>query len=125
MVLPRIATLKERAAAALAEFLRLESAGGVLLLGMAMLGLAAANSPLAMLYGRLLSLPFSGQAAAALGVNKPLRYLALTQATACMAELFHAGRRSSSSARYCSGQFTPSAAQIALPAAVRGRVAWS
>ena len=54
-MLPRIATLKERAAAALAEFLRLESAGGVLLLGMAMLGLAAANSPLAMLYGRLLS----------------------------------------------------------------------
>jgi hypothetical protein len=41
MVLPRIATLKERAAAALVEFLRLESAGGVLLLGMAMLGLAA------------------------------------------------------------------------------------
>jgi Na+/H+ antiporter NhaA len=54
MVLPRIATLKERAAAALAEFLRPESASGVLLLD-AMIGLAAANSPLAMLHGRLLS----------------------------------------------------------------------
>ena len=71
MVLARIATLKERAAAALAEFLRLESAGGVLLLGMAMLGLAAANSPLAMLYGRLLSLPFTVKLGS-LGVDKPL-----------------------------------------------------
>jgi len=71
MVLAPIATLKGRAAAALAEFLRLESAGGVLLLGMAMLGLAAANSPLAMLYGRLLSLPFTVKLGS-LGVDKPL-----------------------------------------------------
>ncbi len=64
-------TVSERAAAALREFLSLESAGGMLLIGGALAGLVAANTPLAGLYDQLLALPLTIKLGA-LGVDKPL-----------------------------------------------------
>jgi NhaA family Na+:H+ antiporter len=63
--------ISARATAALREFLSLESAGGILLVAAAALGLAAANSPLAGLYERLLALPLTVRLGT-LGVDKPL-----------------------------------------------------
>ena len=51
--------LPERALRALAEFLRLEAAGGLLLIGAAALALACANSPLAAAYAAFRALPAS------------------------------------------------------------------
>ena len=56
---------------ALAEFLRMESAGGLLLLVAAFLALLIANSPLAGLYNSLLNTPVAVQIGA-LAINKPL-----------------------------------------------------
>ena len=63
--------MKERAAQALANFLKLESAGGMLLVAAAALGLAAANSPLAGGYLWLQDLPLTVKLGS-LGVDKPL-----------------------------------------------------
>ena len=63
--------MKERAAQALANFLKLESAGGLLLVAAAALGLAAANSPLAGAYLWLQDLPLTVRLGS-LGVDKPL-----------------------------------------------------
>jgi NhaA family Na+:H+ antiporter len=60
-----------RAAAALRDFLRLESAGGLLLIAGAALGIVCANTPLAPLYDRLLALPLTVRLGS-LGVDKPL-----------------------------------------------------
>ena len=57
--------------AALREFIRLESAGGVLLLAAAALALIAANTPLAGLYGSLLDTTVAVQVGA-LSITKPL-----------------------------------------------------
>ena len=67
----RIERVGERAAQALAEFLRLESAGGLLLVAAAVLGLVAANSPLASTYVWLQDLPLTVKLGS-LGVDKPL-----------------------------------------------------
>ena len=115
MVLAPIATLKERAAAALAEFLRLESAGGVLLLGMAMLGLAAANSPLATLYGRLLSLPFTVKLGS-LGVDKPLLLVDQRRPDGAVLPAGRAGAQ----ARDPQGQFSERAQIVAARACAAG-----
>ncbi len=64
-------SVSERAAAALREFLSLESAGGLLLIAGAALGMLSANSPLAGLYDRLLALPLTVKLGS-LGVDKPL-----------------------------------------------------
>ena len=66
-----IRSVPERAAAALREFLSLESAGGLLLIGGAALGMVCANTPLAWLYDQLLALPLTIKLGA-LGVDKPL-----------------------------------------------------
>jgi len=66
-----IRSVSERAAAALREFLSLESAGGLLLIGGAALGLLCANTPLVHWYDQLLSLPVTVKAGG-LGVDKPL-----------------------------------------------------
>jgi len=66
-----IRSVSERAAAALREFLSLESAGGLLLIGGAALGLVFANTPLVYWYDQLLSLPLTVKAGS-LGVDKPL-----------------------------------------------------
>ncbi|MGE0043657.1 MAG: Na+/H+ antiporter NhaA [Vicinamibacterales bacterium] len=55
----------------LQEFLRLEAAGGLVLMGAAALALASANSPLAGYYGGLLDLPFEIRLGGA-GIAKPL-----------------------------------------------------
>ena len=55
----------------LREFLRLESAGGLLLLGAAILAMLAANSPLQGLYGALIETPVGVQIGALL-IQKPL-----------------------------------------------------
>ena len=67
----RLAAVRERAAQALAEFFKLESAGGLLLVAAAALGLVAANSPLAPGYEWLQKLPLTVKLGA-LGVDKPL-----------------------------------------------------
>ncbi|HQW64395.1 MAG TPA: Na+/H+ antiporter NhaA, partial [Pseudomonadota bacterium] len=67
----RLAAVGERAAQALAEFFKLESAGGLLLVAAAALGLVAANSPLAPGYEWLQKLPLTVKLGA-LGVDKPL-----------------------------------------------------
>jgi NhaA family Na+:H+ antiporter len=64
-------TLPARAAAALQEFLRLEAAGGLVLLAAAALGLVCANSPLAAGYERVLATPLTVKLGE-LGVDKPL-----------------------------------------------------
>jgi len=64
-------SVSERASAALREFLSLESAGGILLIGGAALGLVFANTPLVHYYDQLLSLPVTVKAGG-LGVDKPL-----------------------------------------------------
>jgi NhaA family Na+:H+ antiporter len=66
-----IQSVPGRAAAALREFLSLESAGGQLLIGAAVAGLVSANSPLSGLYGQLLALPLTVKLGA-VGVDKPL-----------------------------------------------------
>jgi NhaA family Na+:H+ antiporter len=67
----RLLVVKERAAQALVEFLKLESAGGLLLVLAAVLGLVAANSPLAGGYLWLQDLPLTVKLGS-LGVDKPL-----------------------------------------------------
>ncbi|KAB2965622.1 MAG: Na+/H+ antiporter NhaA [Thermoanaerobaculia bacterium] len=64
-------SVSERAAAALREFLGLESSGGLLLVGAAVAGLVCANSPLTDLYDQLLALPLTVRLGT-LGVDKPL-----------------------------------------------------
>ncbi len=64
-------TVPARAAAALRDFLRLESAGGLLLIAGAVLGVVCANTPLAPLYDRLLALPLTVRLGS-FGVDKPL-----------------------------------------------------
>ncbi len=69
-----MAKLKSVPAAALEtirEFLALESAGGLLLVGAAALGMVFANSPLRGLYDQLLALPLTVKLGG-LGVDKPL-----------------------------------------------------
>ncbi|MBL8272173.1 MAG: Na+/H+ antiporter NhaA, partial [Xanthomonadales bacterium] len=66
-----ILAVRERAAQALAEFFKLESAGGLLLVAAAALGLVAANSPLAPGYEWLQKLPLTVKLGT-LGVDKPL-----------------------------------------------------
>jgi NhaA family Na+:H+ antiporter len=56
---------------ALQEFLRLEAAGGLLLMGASVLALVAANSPLAVYYTALLDLPLA-VSVGRLGIAKPL-----------------------------------------------------
>jgi NhaA family Na+:H+ antiporter len=56
---------------AVREFMRLESAGGILLLGAAVLAMIVANSPLAWLYEALLDVPLAVRVGG-LAVDKPL-----------------------------------------------------
>ena len=65
------APVLSRAMRALVEFLRLEAAGGILLIGAAVLALACVNSPLAERYLHLLDLPVQ-VSAGAFGIAKPL-----------------------------------------------------
>jgi NhaA family Na+:H+ antiporter len=58
-------------ASAIRDFMRLESAGGILLLFSAMLAMLVANSPLSSLYGALLDTTVAVQVGA-LAINKPL-----------------------------------------------------
>ncbi len=58
-------------ASAVAEFIKLESAGGILLLLAAVIAMVVANSPLAGLYNSLLDTTVAVQVGA-LGINKPL-----------------------------------------------------
>jgi Na+:H+ antiporter, NhaA family len=67
----RLRQIPHRAVAALQEFLRLEAAGGILLLVAAALGMVTANSPLSRLYEGLLSVPLTVKLGG-LGVDKPL-----------------------------------------------------
>ncbi len=60
-----------RVASALRDFIRLESAGGILLLGSVALAMLAANTPLATLYAALLDTTVAVQVGA-LAVTKPL-----------------------------------------------------
>jgi len=60
-----------RPRAAIQEFLRLESAGGILLVATAAIALVLSNSPLAPLYNTALELPFSISLGPA-GLSKPL-----------------------------------------------------
>ena len=64
-------TAPQRAAKAMAEFLKMESAGGMLLLATAILALFIANSPLQALYQSLIDTPVSIQIGA-LKIDKPL-----------------------------------------------------
>lgn len=57
--------------ASIREFMKLESAGGILLLAAAIIGILVANSPLAGLYGALLQTPVAVQVGALL-IAKPL-----------------------------------------------------
>ncbi|MGA9573811.1 MAG: Na+/H+ antiporter NhaA [Lysobacterales bacterium] len=61
----------QKAASAWREFLRLESAGGLILVAAALLALVLANTPLADLYTRLLSLKLTVMVET-VGVSKPL-----------------------------------------------------
>ena len=56
---------------AVRDFMRLESAGGILLLGAAILSILMANSPLASIYGGLLDTTVAIQVGT-LAINKPL-----------------------------------------------------
>ena len=56
---------------ALRDFMRLESAGGILLLAAAVLAMLIANSPLAHIYDALLETPVAIQIGA-LSIDKPL-----------------------------------------------------
>lgn len=64
-------TAPQRATKAMAEFLKMESAGGMLLLATAILALFIANSPLQALYQSLIDTPVSIQIGA-LKIDKPL-----------------------------------------------------
>jgi Na+:H+ antiporter, NhaA family len=70
-VLPRTEALIARALATLQDFLRLEAAGGLLLMGAAVLALLVANSPLAGIYSAFLELPVEARVGA-LGISKPM-----------------------------------------------------
>src|SRR5688572_19729416 len=64
-------TLAERAAREVAQFMRLESSGGILLVIAAMLALVCANSPLEDVYQDLFSLPVQVRVGD-LDIDKPL-----------------------------------------------------
>ena len=68
---PRTEALISRALATLQDFLRLEAAGGLLLMGAAVLALLVANSPLAGIYAAFLELPVEARVGA-LGISKPM-----------------------------------------------------
>ena len=70
-MLPRTEELIQRRFASLQEFLRLEAAGGLLLMGAAVLAMLAANSPLAGAYNAFVNLPL-GIRAGPLHIAKPL-----------------------------------------------------
>lgn len=70
-MLPRTQALISRALATLQDFLRLEAAGGLLLMGAAVLALLVANSPLAEIYAAFLELPVDARVGA-LGISKPM-----------------------------------------------------
>ena len=70
-MLPRTEELIQRAFASLQDFLRLEAAGGLLLMGAAVLAMLVANSPLAGAYNALFNLPL-GIRAGPLQIAKPL-----------------------------------------------------
>lgn len=70
-MLPRTEALIDRALTALQDFLRLEAAGGLLLMGAAALAMIVANSPLADLYASFLQLPVEARVGA-LGIAKPM-----------------------------------------------------
>ena len=70
-MLPRTEALIDRALASLQDFLRLEAAGGLLLMGAAVLALVVANSPLAGIYTSFLELPVEARIGA-LGISKPM-----------------------------------------------------
>jgi NhaA family Na+:H+ antiporter len=69
--MPPVQTLAQRAAKEFADFIRLESFGGVLLVITAVLALIAANSPLSGLYAELFHLPVQVRVGA-LNIDKPL-----------------------------------------------------
>ena len=64
-------TASHKAAEALAEFLKLESAGGILLGGAAVLAMVLANSPMASVYEGILDLQLT-VTLGGFGVDKPL-----------------------------------------------------
>lgn len=66
-----IRDIPQRAAQALSDFLRLEAAGGILLIAAAVLALIAANSPMSAAYNALFDLPVQMRIGA-LDINKPL-----------------------------------------------------
>jgi NhaA family Na+:H+ antiporter len=68
---PRTEALIARALATLQDFLRLEAAGGLLLMGAAVVALLVANSPLAGIYSAFLELPVEARVGA-LGISKPM-----------------------------------------------------
>jgi NhaA family Na+:H+ antiporter len=70
-VLPRTEELIQRTFASLQDFLRLEAAGGLLLMGAAVLAMLVANSPLAGVYNALVNLPLEIHAGP-LHIAKPL-----------------------------------------------------
>jgi NhaA family Na+:H+ antiporter len=70
-VLPRTEELIQRTFASLQDFLRLEAAGGLLLMGAAVLAMVVANSPLAGMYDALVNLPLEIRAGP-LHIAKPL-----------------------------------------------------
>ena len=70
-MLPRTEGLIQRAVAAIQEFLRLEAAGGLLLMAAAALAMLVANSPLAGAYSAFISLPLEVDAGP-LHIAKPL-----------------------------------------------------
>jgi NhaA family Na+:H+ antiporter len=70
-LLPRTEELIQRALAALQDFLRLEAAGGLLLMGAAVLAMLVANSPLGGAYNTLVNLPVEIHAGP-LHIAKPL-----------------------------------------------------
>ena len=65
------ASLVERARGALLEFMRLEAAGGLVLMAAAVLAMITANSPLSGWYDALLSVPLS-VSVGDFGISKPL-----------------------------------------------------
>lgn len=67
----RTEALIARALATLQDFLRLEAAGGLLLMGAAVLALLVANSPLAGIYSAFLELPVEARVGT-LGIAKPM-----------------------------------------------------
>ncbi|HXV39532.1 MAG TPA: Na+/H+ antiporter NhaA [Steroidobacteraceae bacterium] len=70
-MLPRTEELIRRALESLQDFLRLEAAGGLVLMGAAVLAMLVANSPLAAGYDGFINLPVQ-VSAGALGIAKPL-----------------------------------------------------